>query len=93
MHGSAPPIEPQRNIARTRRIHSSPPASNGAGSGGEAPLVQLDHLDTLWFQVTGTICNLRCVHCFISCAPDNDSFEFLSLAEVEDWLRARGVGV
>ncbi len=87
MHGSAPPIETRRNNGRTRRIHSSPSASNGAGSSGEAPLVQLDHLDTLWFQVTGTICNLRCVHCFISCAPDNDSFEFLSLAEVEDWLR------
>ncbi|MXX68783.1 MAG: radical SAM protein [Gemmatimonadales bacterium] len=91
MHGSAPPIEPQRDIARARKIHSTATASNGAGLAAEpradAPLVRLDHLDTLWFQVTGTICNLRCVHCFISCAPDNDSFEFLSLAEVEDWLR------
>ncbi len=87
MHGSAPPTEPRQDSARPRRIHSSPSASNGAGWAGAAPLVRLDHLDTLWFQVTGTICNLRCVHCFISCAPDNDSFEFLSLDEVEDWLR------
>ncbi|WP_419857559.1 radical SAM protein [Candidatus Palauibacter irciniicola] len=91
MPGSALPIEPQRDIARARKIHSPATASNGAGPAAEsradAPLVRLDHLDTLWFQVTGTICNLRCVHCFISCAPDNDSFEFLSLAEVEDWLR------
>lgn len=90
MPGSALPIEPQRDSARARKIHSPAPASNGAGPAAEpradAPLVRLDHLDTLWFQVTGTICNLRCVHCFISCAPDNDSFEFLSLAEVEDWL-------
>ena len=87
MHGSAPPIETRRDTAPPRRIHSSASASNGTGSADEAPLVRLDHLDTLWFQVTGTICNLRCVHCFISCAPDNHSFEFLSLAEVEDWLR------
>lgn len=51
-----------------------------------APAVELEHLDTLWFQVTGTVCNLRCTHCFISCAPDNTSFEFLSLEEVLGWL-------
>lgn len=51
-----------------------------------APAVALEHLDTLWFQVTGTVCNLRCTHCFISCAPDNRSFEFLSLEEVLGWL-------
>ena len=53
-----------------------------------APRVELEHLDTLWFQVTGTICNLRCTHCFISCAPDNHSFEFLTLDEVLGWLEA-----
>jgi len=51
-----------------------------------APEVPLEHLDQLWFQVTGTICNLRCTHCFISCAPDNHTFEFLSLEEVREWL-------
>lgn len=51
-----------------------------------APRVRLEHLDQLWFQVTGTICNLRCTHCFISCAPDNHAFEFLSLEEVRAWL-------
>ena len=61
MHGSAPPIETRRDTAPPRRIHSSASASNGTGSADEAPLVRLDHLDTLWFQVTGTICNLRCV--------------------------------
>ncbi len=60
----------------------------------EAPWVALDHLDTLWFQVTGTICNLRCTHCFISCAPDNHTFEFLTLAEVLGWLeRSEAWGV
>jgi len=50
------------------------------------PRVALEHLDQLWFQVTGTICNLRCTHCFISCAPDNHDFGFLTLDEVRRWL-------
>ena len=39
--------------------------------------VKLDSLDTLWFQLAGTICNLSCSHCFISCSPENNSFAFL----------------
>src|SRR5262245_49060782 len=46
------------------------------------PLVPIEHLDHLWFQVGGTLCNLTCSHCFISCSPHNRSFGFLSLAEV-----------
>ncbi len=42
-----------------------------------APSVALDHLDHLWFQVGGTLCNLECRHCFISCSPHNHSFGFL----------------
>ena len=49
---------------------------------GSTPLVELSHLDQLWFQVAGTLCNLTCHHCFISCSPKNDSFGFLSLEEV-----------
>ena len=48
-----------------------------------APILEPGHLDALWFQVTGTLCNLRCAHCFISCAPDNESFGMLSYEEVE----------
>jgi molybdenum cofactor biosynthesis enzyme MoaA len=40
-------------------------------------------LDTLWFQVGGTICNLSCTHCFISCSPTNHAHEMMTLAEVE----------
>jgi AdoMet-dependent heme synthase len=47
-----------------------------------APLVTLEHLDQLWFQVAGTRCNLTCHHCFISCSPKNDSFGFLSIDQV-----------
>lgn len=47
-----------------------------------APLVPLTHLDHLWFQVGGTLCNLECRHCFISCSPHNHSFGFLNRATV-----------
>jgi sulfatase maturation enzyme AslB (radical SAM superfamily) len=46
------------------------------------PLVPLSHLDDLWFQVAGTLCNLECRHCFISCSPTNRAFGFLTLADV-----------
>jgi molybdenum cofactor biosynthesis enzyme MoaA len=42
-----------------------------------APVVPLAHLDDLWFQVAGTLCNLTCNHCFISCSPHNHAFGFL----------------
>ncbi len=50
------------------------------------PWVRLEHLDELWFQVAGTLCNLTCQHCFISCSPTNHTFEFLSLETVQRYL-------
>lgn len=50
------------------------------------PSVELKSLDELWFQVSGTLCNLECSHCFISCSPHNDSFGYLSLEIVERML-------
>jgi AdoMet-dependent heme synthase len=47
-----------------------------------APAVELAHLDQLWFQVAGTVCNLTCRHCFISCSPHNHRFGWLSLDQV-----------
>jgi MoaA/NifB/PqqE/SkfB family radical SAM enzyme len=52
----------------------------------ELPVVPLAHLDDLWFQVSGTLCNLTCGHCFISCSPHNHSFGFLDLATVRRYL-------
>lgn len=50
------------------------------------PRVELRALDTLWFQVAGTVCNLACTHCFISCSPTNRTHEMMRLAEVERHL-------
>jgi sulfatase maturation enzyme AslB (radical SAM superfamily) len=52
----------------------------------DAPAVSMKSLDILWFQVGGTICNLRCHHCFISCTPENDKFNFLSLEFCRKYL-------
>jgi sulfatase maturation enzyme AslB (radical SAM superfamily) len=68
---------------------SSPSTSTLAGSSpgpDTAPRVALRSLDTLWFQVGGTVCNLACTHCFVSCSPTNHTHEFMRLAEVERYL-------
>ena len=58
------------------------------------PFLPLRSLDNLWFQVSGTLCNLRCHHCFISCSPENDKFGFLTLADVKARLdESRTLGV
>jgi sulfatase maturation enzyme AslB (radical SAM superfamily) len=56
-----------------------------------APLVALD---TLWIQVAGTLCNLRCTHCFISCSPTNHAHAMLTLADLRPYLaEAEAAGV
>lgn len=49
----------------------------------EAPLTRLD---TLWFQVGGTLCNLECTHCFISCGPKNNNHAMMSEHQVRAYL-------
>ncbi|MEA2599728.1 MAG: hypothetical protein QOF89_720 [Acidobacteriota bacterium] len=51
-----------------------------------APRVELQSLDTLWFQVGGTVCNLACTHCFVSCSPTNHTHELMTLEEVKRYL-------
>lgn len=58
------------------------------------PVLRFKHLDTLWLQVSGTLCNLACLHCFISCGPKNESHGHMTLSEVQKhltWARTHGV--
>ncbi len=48
----------------------------------DTPRVELTALDNLWFQIAGTLCNLKCTHCFISCSPTNHNFELMELEKV-----------
>ena len=64
------------------------------GSRQDAPLQQLESLDELWFQAGGTLCNLSCNHCFISCHPGNDNFGFMDLKTIRRYLQeSQALGV
>jgi AdoMet-dependent heme synthase len=52
------------------------------------PAVKLTHLDSLWFQVSGTLCNIACAHCFNNSGPNVRTFGFLSLEKVRAELAA-----
>jgi pyruvate-formate lyase-activating enzyme len=51
------------------------------------PCIELAHLDNLWFQVAGTLCNLACTHCFNSSGPGVKTFGYLSLEQVREELQ------
>jgi molybdenum cofactor biosynthesis enzyme MoaA len=51
------------------------------------PTLKLDHLDTLWFQIAGTLCNLRCNHCFISCSPENYALGMMTFDQFLPYLQ------
>lgn len=56
-----------------------------------APLtLDLAYLDVLWLQVTGTVCNIACRHCFISCGPKVRTHDMLSIEQVQQSLDAAG---
>jgi AdoMet-dependent heme synthase len=58
------------------------------------PEVSLTHLDNLWFQVSGTLCNIACAHCFNNSGPNVKTFGFLTLETVRNELGiAAGEGV
>ncbi len=46
------------------------------------PSQPLRHLDALWIQVAGSVCNLSCTHCFVSCGPDADHHAIMGREEV-----------
>jgi molybdenum cofactor biosynthesis enzyme MoaA len=57
----------------------------------QSPLISLD---TLWLQVAGTLCNLQCTHCFISCSPTNTAHGMMTLDQVRAHLAdAAALGV
>lgn len=52
----------------------------------DAPEMPLESLDDLWFQVTGTLCNLECNHCFNHSGPGNRTFDMMSTDSVYQYL-------
>ena len=70
----------------SQRVGAAAPGRESPPAMVESPRVELRSLDTLWFQVAGTVCNLACSHCFISCSPTNHTHEHMTLAQVESHL-------
>lgn len=54
----------------------------GPDTGMPGPELEFLGLDVLWLQLTGTLCNIACRHCFITCGPKNDSHPMMDTAEV-----------
>ncbi len=79
----------------TQPLAPSTPRTPAAGERpGTVPVATLRSLDTLWFQVAGTVCNLACTHCFVSSSPTNHTHEAMTLAEIVPYLdEAAGLGV
>lgn len=46
------------------------------------PLVTFTRLDALWIQVSGTLCNIACRHCFVSCGPKANQVPMMTVEEV-----------
>lgn len=44
--------------------------------------IGLKSFDVLWLQISGTLCNLSCAHCFLSCSPKNESLKFMTTEHV-----------
>ena len=58
------------------------------------PELSFAGLDVLWLQIAGTVCNIACRHCFISCGPKNDSHPLMEREQVLGLLdEARELGV
>jgi len=61
-----------------------PPPPEQVSAPPPYPLQPLNHLDALWIQVAGTLCNLRCTHCFVSSGPGDDHHPMMSRDEVRE---------
>lgn len=60
----------------------------------EAPRVAFTGLDTVWFQLTGTLCNIACRHCFITCGPHETRVPMIDTPRVLAFLdEAERLGV
>jgi len=67
------------------------PATPGSARAARLPLGQLT---SVWFQVTGLLCNLECTHCLVDSSPRNKSMKFLERDAVRVRLaEAEALGV
>ena len=66
-------------------VTNPPPPTPQAAVRGAAdafPVQPFHGLDELWIQVAGTLCNLTCRHCFVTCGPAETRHAMMSRSEV-----------
>jgi len=67
------------SIPQAPAKHTAPPPPEAPQ---RFPVQPLLHLDSLWIQVAGTLCNLKCTHCFVSSGPGDDHHALMPRTEV-----------
>lgn len=70
-------------MSASRATGAAAGAVGAAGSMARGPAVAFRALDTVWVQVTGTLCNIACRHCFVSAGPKSKSIAIMTRAQVE----------
>lgn len=88
-----PAAEPRIGPALTPQARPREEPSPDHPPGG-FPSQPFHHLDALWVQVAGTLCNLACTHCFVTCGPHEERHVMMARAEVRARVaEALGLGV
>jgi uncharacterized Fe-S cluster-containing radical SAM superfamily protein len=76
---------PTGQIPPRRLEHTKFRRPRVTASGAERAFVELERLETLWFN-TGTLCNVECLRCYVDSSPTNDRLAYLTSGEVERYL-------
>jgi sulfatase maturation enzyme AslB (radical SAM superfamily) len=75
-------VDPSAWRAVSRREGDRLPPLQAQPVGARFPVQPLLHLDALWIQVAGTLCNLKCSHCFVSAGPGDQRHALMPRDEV-----------
>jgi len=83
------PLETTRKPFMSQQLHqAAETASCGASTGAnDVARLPLQRLTSIWFQITGLLCNLECTHCLVDSSPRNKSMAFLERNRVRAVLR------
>ena len=52
----------------------------------QAPCIEMEKLENLWFQLSKTACNLKCRNCFLSCTNKYNVKSFLPMDKIKSSL-------
>jgi uncharacterized Fe-S cluster-containing radical SAM superfamily protein len=66
-------------VTNAAHVAEEPSPGDATGTPPEQPF---HHLDALWVQVAGTLCNLECTHCFVTSGPHEERHAMMSRADV-----------